>query len=341
MAREQPLPSPSVVVDLIEAFRRSKVMFAAVSLGIFDALAMGPRSAQALADELRLNPDALERLLDGCVNLRLLVKQQEQYANEPVAATYLCRSSPHRLTGYIQYSNEFLWQLWANLEQAIREGSNRWQQTFGWEGSIFDHFFRTEEAKREFLMGMHGFGLLSSPEVVAAFDLSRFHRLVDLGGATGHLAIAACQRFPGLRAVVFDLPSAVPLAREIIAASPVADRIEVTAGDFFADSLPEGDLFAVGRILHDWAAEKIRTLLRKFCERLPAGGALLIAEKLLIDDKTGPTGALMQSLNMLVCTEGKERTLSEYETLLKEAGFAAVEGRRTKGPLDAVLAAKD
>src|SRR5439155_9570247 len=97
-------------------------------------------------------------------------------------------------------------------------------------------------------------------------------RLVDLGGATGHLAIAACQRYPGLRAVVFDLPDAVPLAREVITASPAADRIEVTAGDFFKDPLPEGDLFAVGRILHDWSEEKIRTLLRKVFERLPAGG---------------------------------------------------------------------
>jgi acetylserotonin N-methyltransferase len=341
MAQEPALPDPSVVIDLIEAFRRSKVMFAAVSLGIFDILATGPRSAKALADELRLDPDALERLLDACVNLHLLVKERERYANDPVATTYLCRSSPRRLTGYIHYSNAFLWKLWAELEDAIREGTNRWRQAFSWEGPIFDHFFRTEEAKREFLVGMHGFGLLSSPEVVAAFDLSRFRCLVDLGGATGHLAMTACQRYPGLRAVVFDLPSVVPLAREIIAASPVADRIEVLAGDFFVDPLPEGDLFAVGRILHDWAEAKIRTLLRKICERLPAGGALLIAEKLLADDKTGPTGALMQSLNMLVCTEGKERTLSEYETLLKEAGFAEVQGRRTSAPLDAVLATKD
>src|SRR5262249_18810794 len=153
------------------------------------------------------------------------------------------------------------------------------------------------------------------------FDLSRFRRLVDLGGATGHLASAACQRYPTLRAVVFDLPEAVPLAREMIAAGPAADRIEVQAGDFFKDPLPDADLFAVARILHDWAEEKIRLLLGKIFERLPKGGALLIAEKLLTQDKTGPTGALMQSLNMLVCTEGKERTLGEYAALLKQVGF--------------------
>jgi acetylserotonin N-methyltransferase len=335
-----PLPDPSVVVDLIEAFRRSKTMFAAVSLGIFDTLSAGARSGETLAADLNLNSDALTRLLDGCVGLQLLTKEGDRYTNTAAATTYLCRNSARRLTGYIHYSNTFLWKLWADLEDAIREGTNRWKQTFGWDGDIFANFFKTEEAKREFLMGMHGFGLLSSPKVVAAFDLNRFHRLVDLGGATGHLAILACQRYPNMKAVVFDLPSAVPLAREIIAASSVADRVEVKAGDFFTDPLPEGDLFALGRILHDWSEDKIPTLLRRIHKQLPAGGALLIAEKLLVEDKAGPMLALMQSLNMLVCTEGKERTLSEYERLLKQAGFAEVQGRPTTGPLDAVLAIK-
>ena len=48
----------------------------------------------------------------------------------------------------------------------------------------------------------------------------------------------------------------------------------------------------------------------------------------------------MQSLNMLVCAEGRERTLGEYRLLLRDAGFAKVEGWRTGGPLDAILAVK-
>jgi acetylserotonin N-methyltransferase len=191
-----------------------------------------------------------------------------------------------------------------------------------------------------FLMGMHGYGLLSSPAVVASFDLSRFRRLVDLGGATGHLAIAACERYPALRAAVFDLPRVLEVARSEIDRSPVAARIELIAGDFFTGALPEADLFAVGRILHDWSEEKIHALLAKIHARLPQGGGLLIAEKLLEEDKSGPTWAHMQSLNMLVCTEGRERTLGEYRALLERAGFTRVEGRRTGAPLDAVLALK-
>jgi acetylserotonin N-methyltransferase len=176
--------------------------------------------------------------------------------------------------------------------------------------------------------------------VVEAFDLSRFQKLVDLGGATGHLAIAACERHPKLRAVVFDLPQVIEGARIGVNSSRVPERIDLLAGDFFRDELPEADLFAMSRIVHDWSEDKIEALLTKIYRRLPAGGGLLLAEKLLNEDKHGPTSAQLQSLNMLVCTEGRERTLGEYRRLLEGAGFKMVQGVRTGSPLDAILGIK-
>ena len=232
--------------------------------------------------------------------------------------------------------------MWGNLEDAIREGTNRWQQTFGWDGPIFSNFFRTEESMREFLMAMHGYGLISSPHVVAAFDLSRFRRLVDLGGATGHLAIAACERYPGhASAVVFDLPEAGPLAREIRRRlgrrRPDRDRL----GRLLRRSASRGRPFRVGRILHDWTEAKVLTLLQRIFDRLPSGGGLLIAEKLISEDRTGPRWAHMQNLGMLLYTEGKERTLSEYRVgFSSRVGFSPVQrvndhafaARRRPGP---------
>ncbi|MFN0051507.1 MAG: class I SAM-dependent methyltransferase [Planctomycetales bacterium] len=333
-------PDPAPVLDLLEAFRCSKIMFAAVRLEIFDRLEGRPQSAEVLASDLPADLDALTRLLDACVGLRLLEKREQQYVNTPQASAYLCETSPRRITGYINFSNEFLWPLWGHLEDAIREGSHRWKQAFGWDQPIFSNFFRTEESKREFLIAMHGQGVISSPQVVSAFDLSPFRQLVDLGGATGHLAIAACRRYPHLEGIVFDLPEAATLAEEFVADSPVASRIRVVPGDFFDDPLPEADLFALGRILHDWSEDKVLLLLRRIHDRLPAGGGILIAEKLLLEDKSGPQWAHLQSLNMLVCTEGKERTLGEYEALLFRTGFTQVQGWRTNSPLDAVLAIK-
>ncbi|MFN7925583.1 MAG: methyltransferase [Bryobacteraceae bacterium] len=326
-------PDPAIVVDLIEAFRRSKTMFAAVEFRLFDRLANGPAEPRAIRREDE-DLDTLTRLMDACIALGLLTKQGGAYANTPASDAYLRRESPRTMTGYIVYSNRMLWQLWAHLEDAVREGSHRWKQVYGIEGSVFDYFYRTEEAKREFLLGMHGFGLIASPSVVSAFDLSRFHRMVDLGGGTGHLCLAACERYPNLEAAVFDLPQAVAFAREFTAGS----RVELLAGDFFADPLPPADLYAVGRILHDWGEEKIKKLLAKIHAALPPRGALLIAEKLLRDDLSGPAHVHMQSLNMLVCTEGRERSLAQYRTLLEAAGFVEVQGKFTGSTVDAVMA---
>ncbi|MDX2151258.1 MAG: class I SAM-dependent methyltransferase [Bryobacteraceae bacterium] len=328
-------PDPAIVLDLIEAFRRSKTMFVATSLGVFDMLAQGPASAGELAARLKADLSALTRLLDGCAGLGLLDKHEGRYANTPVAHTYLLRHSPDTLAGYILYSNAALYPMWGHLEEAVKEGTNRWSQTFGGDKPVFEHFFRTDEAMQEFLLGMHGFGQLCSPSVVSAFDLSRFKRLVDLGGGTGHLALAAAARYSHLRTAVFDLPRVIGYARRF-----VDDRVELIEGDFFADELPGADLYALGRIVHDWSEPKIRLLLAKIYAALPAGGALLIGEKLVNPGHDGPVPALMQSLNMLVCTEGRERSLDEYRALLEEAGFARVEGKLTGTPLDAVLATK-
>jgi acetylserotonin N-methyltransferase len=320
------------VIELIYAFRRSKTMFAAVSLGIFDRLHDRPRCAA----EFGFRTDTAERLLDACVALGLLEKEGDVYRNAAIAERYLVRNSPETMAGYILYSNSALFPMWSDLEGALREGTPRWEPIFGFPPSgLFEHFFRTDEQKRDFLLGMHGFGRLTSDAVVSAFDLSRFRRFIDLGGGTGHLAMAAASRYPGLRAAVFDLPAAIEFAREF-----VDDRVELLAGDFFRDPLPKADLYGVGRILHDWNEDKIRILLRRIHEGLPPGGGLLIAEMLLDDDKRGPVDAHMQSLNMLVCTEGRERSLAEYRALLESAGFAGVQGHRTGTPLDAVLALK-
>lgn len=307
-------------------------MFTAAQLGVFDRM---PATLAELAQGLSVNEDALERLLTGSVAIGLLQRDGDHFTNTPAAEKYLRRDSPDTMLGYILYSDRVLFPMWANLGDAIREGTHRWKQTFDLDGPLFTHFFRTPEAREEFLLGMHGFGVIGSPKVVRAFDLSGFRRFVDLGGATGHLALSAMEAYPALTAAVFDLAPVVEHARKF-----TGGRVDLIAGDFFTDPLPPADLYGVSRILHDWSEAKIRTLLTKIHTALPDGGALLIAEKLLAGDKSGPVSAAMQSLNMLVCTEGKERSVSEYTDLLQEAGFVKVEGRRTGAPVDAILAYK-
>jgi acetylserotonin N-methyltransferase len=328
------------VIDLIEGFRRSKVAFTAASLGIYDRLEESPAGVHILAQSVRCDEQALEELLNACVALGLLERTGDCYRNLPIASRYLTRNSPDTLVGYILYSDRILYPLWARLEDAVREGTHRWEQVFGGKAGVFDSLFSTEESSRTFISGMHGMGRLSSPAVAAAVDLSRFRQLCDLGGGSGHLAIESCRRYPALRATVFDLPEVIAQAKRYIKEADLSARIGVQAGDFFTDPLPGADLFALGRIVHDWAEPKIVTLLKKIYDRLPDGGALLICERVLNPLKDGPLSSNLQSLNMLVMMEGRERTAAEYEVLVRQAGFQSFEVRTTGRTLDAMLAVK-
>ena len=307
------MTTSNIVLDLIDAFRRSKTMFAAVELGIFDGET--PRRLQGTAQTLW--PRACRW---GCWR-----SEATRTRTPEVAEKFLRSDSPDTLTGYIRYSNSALYPMWGHLEDAVREGTHRWKQTFGRGGAIFSHFFRTEESMREFQRGMHGFGLLSSPAVVSAFDLSGFRRLVDLGGGSGHLAQAARERYPQLEAVVFDLPAvarALPRHhRRRFLHRPAARSRSLQSQQDSARLVRRKD----------------PQLLAKIHAALPDGGGLLIAEKLLEDDYVS---AHMQSLNMLMVTEGRERSAAEYEAMLRAAGFSKVDSRRTGAPLDAMLAIK-
>ncbi len=233
-------PEAQTILDLIEAFRRSKVMFTAVQLGIFEQLAIAPVSCAALAVQLSLDRPALSRLLNGCVSLGLLEREGDHYLNTRAATRFLTNASPETLAGYIRYSDQSLYKLWDHLDDAVREGTNRWTQAFGSRSALFDHYFRNEASTRSFLAGMHGFGQLASPRIVTAFDLTRFKLLVDLGGATGHLSIAACHVYPLLRATVLDLAPVEPFAREYIAQSAVCGSDRFCKGRFFCGRFAEG-----------------------------------------------------------------------------------------------------
>src|SRR4029079_4948893 len=133
--------------------------------------------------------------------------------------------------------------------------------------------------------------------------------------------IELCKQYETLRATVFDLPHAAAIAAGKIAEAGLTDRIETAGGSFF-EQLPKGhDMHLLSMILHDWDEAKNRALLRRSFEALPSGGALIISELLVNDEKTGPAPAALMSLYMLIETEGRNYTPAEYSAWLEEAGF--------------------
>lgn len=168
---------------------------------------------------------------------------------------------------------------------------------------------------------MHGHSISSALTWPIKFDLCETKRMVDIGGGSGAHAIGAALRWPELTAEVFEIPSVVPVAEEIIGRYGVSDRVAARPGDFWNDPLPSGDLHFYDDTLHDWPDEKCRFLLAKSSEALEPGDRVMIHEILYDDDRAGPFVAASFSVVMLAWTEGSQRTAKEYEDMLRDIGF--------------------
>jgi acetylserotonin N-methyltransferase len=213
------MDDPAPILELIDGFRRSQTLFAAVKLGVFDGAR--PRGASA------------GRLLEACVALGLLEKRGSEYVNSPLADQYLHSGRPESLAGYIRCAGGDQYERWGQLEQAVIEGAGRLDRGSPLQrirtalGRILQRSAVDPNRNRDFVAGMHAFGLLSSPRIAAAFDLSSFRKFIDLGGSSGHLALAMQQLYPNMEVGVFDLPHVIHVTRDYTGA-----RAALFAGTF-------------------------------------------------------------------------------------------------------------
>ncbi|XP_036996188.2 acetylserotonin O-methyltransferase [Artibeus jamaicensis] len=343
-------PGEQAALSLLDqyscGFMVSQVLFAACELGVFDLLAEAPEAlgSDAVAARLGASSRGTELLLDTCVTLRLLQVEtrggKALYANTELSSTYLLRSSPRSQHHMLLYLARTTYLCWAHLAQAVREGRNQYPQAFGVPSDqLFSAIYRSEDEQLQFMRALQDIWSVQGRSVMAAFDLSPFPLICDLGGCSGALAKECVSLYPGCQVTVFDIPEVVQMARKHFPC-PEEGRMGFQEGDFFRDRLPHADLYVLARVLHDWADDKCSQLLARVHQACKPGGGILVIESLLDADGRGPLTTQLYSLNMLVQTEGRERTPAQYQALLKAAGFRDIRCQTTGGVYDAILARK-
>ena len=312
--------TPIPLMQIISGFWVSKTLAASVELDLFSKLSGRGVDVMELTQILGLHPRPAEMLLSGCTALGLLEKREGRYHNSPLSDEFLVRGKPYYFGGFVSMLDKRLYIPWNKLTEALK--MNR-AQTWEEQSDLFELLSANPEEQRIFTEAMHSFSVQSGKALAEAFNFSPFKRLLDVGGGSGAYCIEAARRYPDLRAVVFDLPAALEIAREKIADEEFDDRIETLAGDFFREEIPKGaDVILLSMILHDWSPEKNRSILSKCYDALPTGGSLIVSELMMDDDKTGPLPAALMSLNMLIETEGGfNYTWAEYTNWLEEIGF--------------------
>ncbi|XP_066455972.1 acetylserotonin O-methyltransferase-like isoform X2 [Eleutherodactylus coqui] len=343
MSSAEELEYPQILLDYQQGFFISKIMFTACELGVFDLLheLEEPASAATIATRLSTSVDGMERLLNACVGLNLLkvdLKNNEgYYSNTDVSDVYLVKSSPRTLYHMMMYYTQTVYTCCQYFTQAVREGKCQYERAFGVSSQeIFEAVYRSEEDMVTVMLAMDSTWKICGKDVIQAFDLSVFRTVCDIGGCAGGLAKQFLSTYNESSVTIMDLPKVVQAAKKHLRTDEQIHFLE----DFFNDPIPEADLYIMARIIHDWTEEKCLKLLRKIYQSCKPGGAVLIVESLLNEDKSGPIGSLVFSLSMLVHAEGKERTPSEYTKLLTDSGFRDIEVKVTGKLYDAILGRK-
>ena len=315
--------SPVPLMQLTTGFWAFKTLAAAHELDLFSRLSGTPgTTAGRLAEALTIEERPAEMLLTGCAALGLLEKVDGRYVNSPLAEEFLVRGKPYYFGGFVQMLDKRLYPGWGRLTEALR--TNR---PTTWDPAVQSSMFDGEDPMMLALFweAMHSVSTMTARKLGEAVDLSHFRRLLDIGGGSGAYDIELCKLYGELRATVFDLPHVAAIAAGKIAEASLTDRIE-TAGGSFLDHLPaDHDVHLLSMILHDWDEAKNRALLSRSFEALTSGGAVVISELLVNDEKTGPAPAALMSLNMLIEAEGRNYTPAEYSAWLEEAGFRHIE----------------
>jgi acetylserotonin N-methyltransferase len=338
----KPVEALNRLLEFATDFCVSQTFFTACNLGLFEQLGQEPATADGLAQKLHIHPEACRRLLMVLVHLALVQRENNVYRNSELGQ-YCTSKAPTSLEPISMWGNPF-YHMWEFLPDALREFSPRWQQAVGAKvDDVFAALYSDPVRLKRFVSLTYAYGVPQGQVMAERFDFSSRRQLLDVAGGAGGMAIAIGKKYPHLRGVVMDLPPVCPLAAEYIAANGLSDRFSTAVADLFTGPYPPGaDILTLGFILHDWNDEKCHAILKNCYAALPAGGVLLVSEKVLNNDFTGSRNAVLQDLHMLVCSEagGKERTEAEYGSLLEGAGFKEVEVIRLDAPRDMIVAQK-
>jgi hypothetical protein len=322
---------PDKILQVGLGFWASKTLLSAVELGVFTELARQPANLETLRGRLGLHPRSARDFLDTLVALGFLERTDGVYRNTPATDTYLDRSKPSYIGGILEMANHRLFRFWADLTPALRTGSQQNESKSGTD--MFAALYADPARLKEFLRAMSGISRAANQAIARSLPWDRWKTCADIGTAQGDLVVQVCLANPHLQGIGFDLPQVAPVFEDYAHANGLSDRVRFAGGSFFTDPLPCADVIMMGHILHDWDLEQKRMLLRKAYEALPPGGAVVIYDAIIDDDRRTNAFGLMMSLNMLIETPGGfDYTGADCQAWLKEAGFHGTRVEPLVGP---------
>jgi SAM-dependent methyltransferase len=333
-------PTPEQILQVGLGFWASKTLLSAIEMGLFTELARGPEPLDAVRERLGLHERSARDFLDALVALGFLERRGDGYANTPATDLFLDRHKPSYIGGLLEMANHRLYGFWGSLTEALRTGRLQNEAKTG-DVPFFEALYADPARLRGFLAAMTGLSHGANMTIASRFPWSERRTFVDVGTAQGDLAVQVAAAHPHLTGMGFDLPAVGPIFEEYVEQNGLGGRLRFHPGDFFTDELPTADVIMMGHILHDWDLDQKRMLIAKAHRALAPGGALIVYEAIIDDDRSRNAFGLLMSLNMLIETEGGfDYTAADCIGWMSDAGFTTTRAEPLVGPDSMVIGIK-
>jgi hypothetical protein len=333
-------PDIGHILQIGLGFWASKALLSAVEMELFTELAKHPEDLEAIQGRLGLHPRSARDFLDALVSLGLIEREHGKYRNTPATDLFLDKRKDSYVGGMLEMANHRLYPFWGHLTEGLRTGKAQNESKEGGTG-LFEALYADPARLKEFLAAMTGLSHGANMAIAQKFPWEDYQTCSDVGTAQGDLAVAVGLAHSHLQGIGFDLPEVAPIFEEYVQANGLADRLRFQAGSFFSDPLPKTDVVMMGHILHDWDLNEKKMLIQKAYDAVPEGGALIVYEAIIDDDRSKNSFGLLMSLNMLIETPGGfDYTGADCMGWMKEADFRQTRVEHLVGPDSMVVGIK-
>ena len=323
--------NPLTIREFAASFQKSRILLSGFELDLFTNIDQEGSPSRQVANKLKLNEHACDRLMNALVALGFLSKKDGLFFNTEDSFHFLSKKGSNYIGG-LMHTNH-LWNTWGHLTEVVKTGKSAHPEEVNERG---------DEWLFAFISAMHDRAKKLAPQQLADIDLSGVKSLLDVGGGSGAYSMQFVTRKPEIEATVFDLENVVPITKQFVEKEGFAGKVKTYTGDYTTDELPQGfDLVFLSAIIHSNSLETNRNLIKKCYKSLNRGGRIILLDWIMNNERTEPVTGAVFAINMLVGTEsGDCFTEEEVSEMFRVAGFTKITKIELEAGLSQMIAEK-